>query len=444
MANALPPLNVETLAQLAHELRDKKQYAAALATIDRALGIHPDHNYLMLTKGKVLYAARRLDEAVQWFDAVLENDANSDPALHGKALALLDLGRCDEAVKLFEQALRLSPSNAGTRWDMTLTRLLNGQWKRGFEDYEVRLNFLQDRYPRFAMPFWRGEELDGRRIFVHCEQGAGDNFQFARYLPWLASTGAEVVVGMNTKLVPMFKNYPGITTLMGDKRVIPSCDFGVYMMSLPGLHKTTIDNVPADPGHFRRIAQSLKFDLPMKSRGTRKVGICWAGAKIHNHDHLRSARLEDFLPICASVENTVYSFQIGDRQSDVALSGASHLLCDLSEHLTDWSITAAAIMQMDVVVTVDTGFAHMAAALGIPTWIMIGESPDFRWLRTGLGHDTTTPWYPTAKLYRKRFGETWPDVIENVAYDLTLLPLPVRSAGRLITAAQPSFESVAS
>ena len=329
------------------------------------------------------------------------------------------LGLYDIAVQMFERALALR-SDLPPLIPMQFGMLLNllGEYERGFPLVEKR--WEQDlpgfNDVPFDFPRWQGEDLTGKRVLVAAEQGLGDAIQFIRYVPMLKAAGTDVVVF----------NKPGVFSLLGDylarhgiaQRDLPDCHTGfdcfLPMMSLPCYFKTRLDNIPAAQGYlWLSPAFREKWQAKLPASPKFKVGFVFGGSKAHERNHERSIPLDLFTPLFAqNAEFHCLQKEI-DEQDLQMLSQYDNVFVHHHE-LHDFRDTAGLVEQLDLVISVDTSVAHLAAALAKPTWVMISYVPDFRWL---LNREDS-PWYHSVRLFRQNSDEQWAPVLTRVAAQL--------------------------
>jgi hypothetical protein len=305
---------------------------------------------------------------------------------------------------------------AEAHWNLGIALLTAGDLPAGFARYEWR-----KRHPSYAKEFlslpepeWDGGPLAGKRLLVLTEQGLGDTIMFARYAALLAARGAEVVIACDRRLVQLLQTAPGVAQAVPKSRDLPEFDLWVDQMSLPLLCGTTLQTIPspdpylqADPG--RAAAWSAR--LP-RIGDARRIGVVWAGNPLHSNDANRSCPVDAFAPLAALAGVEAVSLQVGPRAPEAAALG----LQDLSPLLTDYAETAALLANLDLVVTVDTSVAHLAAAMGRPTWIMIPHCPEWRWLRDR----SDSPWYRCVRLFRQPRPGAWDGVVDAVLEALRL------------------------
>lgn len=310
------------------------------------------------------------------------------------ALLLRDRRRYPEARALFERLAGQHPDNAEYAWDMALTDLYLKDYVPGFAGYEARWGLARAQARNLPGERWRpGASLDGKTVLIAAEQGFGDALQFARFLPLVAEKGARVIVECPPQLAELFAALPGIAAVVERNAAPPPYDLWAPIMSLAWLLGITWDTLPAPAAYLnppRRVADGLA-----RAPGARiNVGLVWAG-KTTPRD--RSWPLDTLLPLMEDPRAAFWSLQMGERRADLARLGIGHLVRDLAPRLTNFADTAAAMAEMDLIITVDTSAAHLAGALGRPTWVLLRTVSDWRWLDEG----ETCAWYPTMRLFRQ-------------------------------------------
>ncbi|MBK7334339.1 MAG: tetratricopeptide repeat protein [Betaproteobacteria bacterium] len=324
------------------------------------------------------------------------------------------------ATALVSAALRRRPDAAG---DFMLAEALiaQGHYSAGWRRYEFRRfqpAMLEGRQ-HYGKPEWTGQDLAGRTILVEAEQGIGDVVWFARYLPLLGAMGARVVFLPRIDMMNVSRRLSGVDQVLVDGEPLPPFDFHVKLMSLAARFHTTLATVPggvpylvADTAHSERWAARLPAD------GRPRVGIVWAGKPAQPRDRFRSLILDQLLPVLRIPGVRFHSLQKGPAESQLADLPADVEFTALGAAFDDLEDLVAAIGEMDLVISVCTGPAHIAGAMGKPVWTLISEPPDLRWL-TGR---EDSPWYPTMRLFRQRVPGCWDDVVERVAGELARGP----------------------
>jgi hypothetical protein len=320
------------------------------------------------------------------------------------------MGDYPRAVDCFEKSLASKDGNVDVLWDRSLTRLVMGDFDRGWPEYEVRWRLKQNPPRRFPFPLWEGQENRTVSLLVHHEQGLGDTIQFCRYLPMVAPRVGRLVFECQAELARLMTCLPGVAEVIPSGRPTPACDYHVPLLNLPRFLRTNFDNIPAEIPYLQP-PPGIMTPTIHRPHGTKlAVGIVWAGKPSHNNDKNRSTTLERFLCLADLPGVALYSLQKGLRTADIQTLGAQALVTDIGSRLSDFAETALLLAQLDLIVAVDTAVVHLAGALGIPTFVVVPYTPDWRWLR---GRDDT-PWYPTLRLFRQPQPREWDSVFDRV------------------------------
>ena len=404
----LAPGHASAWINLGVALRASGHAEEAVACLRRGVQLKPDDAGVCSNLGNALRAVGRLREASTWHRRALALDPGRGQAHYNFALACRDLGELDEALAHLARAEAAGYRSPELHWDWALTLLLAGDLKRGFIAYEWRWK-LPDNPPRFVdAPRWQGEDLADRALLVHAEQGFGDTIQFVRYLPLLASRGGKLLFECQTPLLRLFRDSPALAgvELFPRDAPLPRFDFQAPLLSLPRLLGTTADSIPAAVPYLTPPRGKRR---PASNAGLR-VGIAWAGKPSHRNDRNRSVDLARFRPLLDLPGIRFVSLQQGAAAAAIAeLDWASRLEA-LDPPPVDFAETAAAMMQLDLVITVDTAVAHLAGALARPVWTLLPFAADWRWqtLRTD------SPWYQTMRLFRQARPGDWTEVFQRV------------------------------
>jgi len=411
------PTLVDALNNVAVLLKGERRIAAAIACLRRAAAYAPQSPVLHSNLGNLLWMALEFDAAMAAFRTALSLDAARPEIYHNLGLLYFSLGDFAAAVESYDRALAISPANRTIAWDRSLALLAAGDYERGFAAYDVRfdvddpsLGFDQKlRTVRSVkLPLWEGEDLTGKMLYVYSEQGIGDTLQFARLLPLVAARGARIVFDSPPELMRLFANFPGIAELRQIGAPMPPADFHIPMMSLASRLGITLANLPATVPYIAAPATGPVLPRPPGTRLT--VGLVWAGRPRHANDHNRSLGLDELLRLCDLPGVQFYSLQKGERAADIAALGARPLVRDMAPAISDFADTARLVMQLDLVVTVDTAVAHLAGALGRPAFVLLAFTPDWRW----MGKREDSPWYPSLRLFRQAAPREWKPVIARV------------------------------
>ncbi|MGJ4945271.1 tetratricopeptide repeat protein [Bradyrhizobium sp. HKCCYLS1011] len=414
-ALALQPDNVHALTNRGVVLHDLARYGEALADHDQAISIQPGDAAALNNRGVTLHKLRRLEEALASQDQAISARPDYPEALVNRGIILYDLKRFDEVRASYDRALALRPDYADAHFLKGLASLVSGDFAQGWAGYEWRHQAPVARLTPRALPqpSWRGEDIAGKTILLHGEQGFGDSIQFCRYVPLVEARGARVVLEVDTPLARLMQTLGGAHEVIAKGDPLPDVDIRCPLPSLPLAFETRVDTIPADGPYLSAPDHAVEAWAPLLGNARPlKIGLAWAGNPNHVRDRERSMDLRHLLPLF-EVNATFVSLQKLLRDGEAELL-VQHGVLDVSDQLHDFADTAALISQLDLVIAVDTGVAHLAGALGKPVWIMLTHAPDWRWL---LDRDDS-PWYPTARLFRQGEGRDWAGVIAQVRASL--------------------------
>jgi tetratricopeptide (TPR) repeat protein len=418
--NRLQPNHALTLALRARVFHDLRRFEEALADSRRAQVLDPTNAYNDNNLGEALRKLDRPQEALPWFDKALELLPDLVEALNNKAFSLTSLHRFDEAIAVLQRSVAVDPDRAATVWNLALIQLLTGSFVAGWAGREARWRNPElsavANYLKLSTPIWQGEEsIAGKTIVIGADEGLGDVVQFARYVPMLAARGAQVVLVVDKALCPLLAELPGVSICLPKQAdtVLPPFDFHCPVTSLPAAFGTELESIPSanylPPISGERVAA---WQDKLGPHDRLRVGLIWSGNPRHQNDRNRSIPLRLMTGIL-DVDATFVSLQKDPRPDDKAALADSQML-DQTVLLTDFAETAALLSCLDLVITVDTSVAHLAGALGRPSWILLPYVPDWRWL---LDRDDS-PWYPTVRLFRQTETREYGSVLTRVRTEL--------------------------
>jgi tetratricopeptide (TPR) repeat protein len=411
-AAALQPNLRGVHAQLGMALTKLERCDEAIASLELALRQDPHPNAELLnTVAAALEQRCDFVRAEEFARRASQLQPEYKEALNNLGNALMGQTRLGEAVQAYDQALALNSDDAAIRYDRSLALLAGGDFLRGWAEYEWRWKRpdAPAKQPTFKEPAWDGGDIRGRTILLYAEQGAGDAIHFIRYIPLLAERGARVLLVCPAALQALVRHVHGVGQLLGPGEPLPPFDTHATLMSLPLLFKTTLENVPAKVPYLP-IPSADTFPLSAGPAGLLKVGLIWSGGEDYRKNRIRSAPLDQFLPLLRLPGIRFLSLQCGPRAADLRKLPADVQVEDLGSRVRDFADTAAAMGQMDLVISVCTSTLHLAGALGLPVWGVLAFAPCWRWM---LGRPDS-PWYPTMTLFRQAKPGDWAGVMAQV------------------------------
>jgi tetratricopeptide (TPR) repeat protein len=406
------PDNVEALTDRGTVLHDLARYGEALASHDQAIAARPDDAAALDNRAVTLHKLRRLEEALASLDQAIAVRPDYAEAFSNRGVTLTDLRRFDEALASFDRAIAVRADYADAYFLRGLTRLVTGDFARGWDDYEWRHKAPVARLAtrEWTRPLWRGEQdVAGKTILLHSEQGFGDSIQFCRYVPLVAARGARVVLEVEQPLHGLMATLAGVAEVIAKGDPLPDHDLHCPLLSLPLAFATRLDTIPSDGPYLQAPDSTVAaWRQRLGDSNGRKIGLAWTGNANHVRDRERSMAFAHLAPLL-DVDACFVSLQKQYRPGEAELLARAGIR-DVSADLHDFADTAALISALDLVISVDTGVAHLAGALGQPAWIMVTHAPDWRWL---IDRDDS-PWYPAARLFRQGDSRNWPDVVAQV------------------------------
>ncbi len=385
----------------------KKEDAAAC--FRRTLELNPNHAEAHNNLGNILRGEDQLEEAVAMFQRALETSPGLIEAHINLGNTLKSQGNMGDAEASFKRALEIDPANAEAHWNYSHVLLLMGRYTEGWAEYEWRTKCEDLSYVSwdYDCPRWDGSNLDGKTILLSAEQGIGDTFMFFRYVSAVATLGGRVIIKCPESLKQLFEPALGVdrvvTTIDDDVRF----DLHAPLHSLPHIFKTDALTIPNAVPYLRLPSDG---SLDLEKNGDLKVGIVWAGNPDHKNDRNRSVDLGLFAPLLGIEGCVFHSLQVGPGEDDIERLGLGDRIADTGRKLSDFAVTAQAIEQLDLVISVDTAVVHLAGALAKPVWTLLPFVPDWRWL---LDRDDS-PWYPTMRLFRQKAPGDWQGVFREV------------------------------
>ena len=409
----LYPQNTIALIILGVILTQLGDHPAAFAVAGKSIALAPDAWEGYRTIANLLLDQIDVDRASIFFQRSLMIDPNLAEVHSHYGLALQEAGRIEEARIAFCHSLVLEPGNPRLIYNFGILELSRGNLKDGLRYYEWRLQSKSARTNDYAGPIWNGSDLRNKHILIAQEQGLGDTLQICRYLPMLQDLGAKVSFAIYPELLSLFSNFGANINLVTRDLPVTGYDCWLPMMSLPYMFKTRLDNIPAAVPYLHIAPKLIKEAAACLIPGhKKKIGLVWSGNPNHKNDRNRSISLDYLTPLLGFDQFDFYVLQIDIRQDDRATYDllTPGRLKPRPVDQTDFTATAALIMNMDLVISVDTAVAHLAGALGKPLWLLLPANPDWRWL---LDREDS-PWYPSARLFRQHLRGDWAGVIQRV------------------------------
>jgi tetratricopeptide (TPR) repeat protein len=395
----------------------------ALGSYARALAIRADMAEAHFGRALVYRDQTRFEEEVQCLDRAIEFNRNGAVrAMYHmyRAEALNQLGRFDEAFVEVERAVQAAPDDDQILFGVSLIELLHGRWLEGWRRYERRIPLkvgVPDGFSPPAWPPWRGERLQDELLVLRGEQGLGDHLMFSCFAADLAKRGNRIALWVKPALAPLLRTVPGVERVVSDVAALEDCSDVRWtsMMSVPGLLGITPDTVPRNgPFLAAEPERVAAWKERLGSHGF-KIGIAWQNAGASHLDKLRSIPLREFAPLCDIPGVRLISMQKGRGVEEIPAVAFGERIETLGHGFDEsggaFVDSAAVMMNLDLVVTPCNAIAHLAGALGRPTFVALMRVPEWRWLL----EREDSPWYPATRLFRQSTAGDWPEVFARIA-----------------------------
>jgi FkbM family methyltransferase len=444
-AIAIDPNYASAYDNLGTVLQEQGKLEEAIVHYQQAIAIDPNAANAYNNLGSALKEQGNLEAAVACCQQAIRLQPTHADAHNNYASSLVEQGNFREAITHCEQAIRCQPNHVNAHLNLGIILLMLGDFQRGFGEYHWRWQSKQCPDLRYPQALWDGSDLAGKVILLTAEQGFGDTIQFARYAPLVAQRGGCVVVACQKPLLRLLSSLPGIEQCVDRDKVNVQTHVHIPLLDLPLILETTLESIPAQVPYLNGKASNLVLPEPsfkaedtetpehrntqnskLKTQNSKlktqnsppplstpplKVGIVWASNPDNSTAKKRSCPLSYFLSLLEIPGVALYSLQKDLSESDAALLESRSTIQDLRPLINDFADTAAAIAQLDLVISVDTAVAHLAGALGKPVWTLLPYVADWRWLL----QREDSPWYPTMRLFRQAQPDDWAGVFARVA-----------------------------
>ena len=404
---------------------DQRQFADSVASYRRALSIERQFPIAWNNLGNSLRMLGETEEADRCLAISSEQKPDYLSPLKNRGTLWIWAGEVERGLHWYHEALKLAPQDPELHRNLGVIYLLQKRYSEGWPEYRWRWNFAEAGRPNYPFPVWQGEPVQGKTFLLYAEQGLGDAIQFIRVAATLRSAGARTIVVCAPHLVPLFSSAPGIDCLVPEGvPLMERIDFQASFLDVVdrwfGMTNELATGIGGgDPGRgYLSVSPSL-VDYWKNALGpTRtklRIGICWQGNPQHHADVYRSIPLAEFKEPIADPEVSWFSLQHGfgsEQLTQVPFANRiATLPSDIDKSGGAFLDTAAIMQNLDLVITTDTSTAHLAGALGVPVWVILGKVPDWRWLQQG----DTTPWYPSMRLFRQSHLGKWAPTMKLIA-----------------------------
>jgi len=401
----------------ANLLSELERYEESLSDYEKAITCEPLNDKAYVNMAIACTKLGLDDRAFALYAKALELNPTSENIWLNIALALQSNKEYGQAKVCLNNAININPDFAEAKWSLALLCLTLKEFEQGWKLYEYR--FDDTLRERLALPEIKKPKASvpnkNKTVFVTNEQGFGDAVMLCRFLPLLAQKYAKVLYQPPKELSRLIRHSSTISKEIEMVEQINEDDFDEFVPigSLPLLLNIKNEDVPLRSSYLE-APQSGKFDFISNDKQL-KVGLVWQGSvHIQRLDKKRSISLGEFKGLFEMQNISFYALQKGYGIEQVKEFGFEDKIKILSDDFQDFADTAEAIGKLDIVITVDTSVAHVSAALGKPTWILIDANNCFRW---GLSSENSY-WYDSVRLFRQERKNIWNNVIEKITQEL--------------------------
>ncbi len=421
------PSNPEAHVYLGIALFDLRRFDDSIRSYRTALDLKDSFPIAWNNLGNSLRMIGDVQESDACFAKALDQDPEYLSAFKNRGTLWIWSGEIERGLQWYEKGLQIVPDDPELHRNLGVIYLLLGDFERGWQEYRWRWKMGGLRRPACNAPVWKGEPVKGRRVLLYPEQGRGDEMHFIRMATLLCDQGASVTAMTDPEMFPLFRSVRGIDALLPTGSMAPPVDYQAsFIDAVDGWYQAN-RQLPVDRGIFvdhgghagylnvsdaivRYWADWMQAN-GLERQSKKRVGIAWQGNPRHHADIYRSVPLEVFRPIAEDSSLTLLSLQFGfgrEQLREVDFGDSIHQLpADTDATGGAFTDTAAVLKNLDHVVTTDTSLAHLAGALGVPSTVLLGRVPDWRWLCEG----STTPWYPDMRLARQSEMGDWSDAV---------------------------------
>jgi tetratricopeptide (TPR) repeat protein len=418
-ALAFDPAHAKARSNLGDAFRMLGQVEEAAAAYRQAIASDPKpiEPYSGLTV--MLHLLNRDTEALGWAERAVRDAGDTAAAHRTTGNVLTRHNRHRDAISHYQAAQALCPDDPVARYHEGLAWLALGEYRDGWRLHDARRQITREESGRrdIALPLWRGDsDIAGQNILLHSEQGLGDAIEFVRYAGVVAARGALVWLEADPALCALFASIPGLAGVVAPGDARPECTVHCPLMSLPLAFGTELGSIPSRVPYLHANARRVAAWRAVLGGDARpRVGLAWSGNPQHPYDRLRSIGLDRLEPLLARRDCVFHVVQPGVSEADRSRLSALNVR-DHSVALTDFAETAALMDCLDLVITVDSAQAHLAGALGRPTWLLLAWHADWRW----MCDRQDSPWYPTMRLFRQPAAGDWESVMAAVGTALDI------------------------
>ena len=373
----------------------------------------------LIEQGNEFRSQRQPLRALECYAQAFVQDPDSVAAWNNYGNVMRECGQPARAIPFLQHACVMAPEHVPSQFNLAVAYLMTGNYRQGWSQYEWRWRYehLDGTLPNYSQPRWTGQDIKGKTVLIQGEQGHGDNIQFVRFLYNLHVMGAKLKLKVTDGLIPLLSAGSIIERVMSYTDEDTDFDYWVPIMSIPGILGVTLENLPKPRNYLNADAGLQKQWLDILGPKRRmRVGFSWSGRRdawLNQHKGMPFAEMLDL--IRANPQYEWINLQI-DATAEESAALAEAGVTMYPGAIRSFAETAALIMAMDVVLSVDTAIAHLSGSLGRPTWVMLNWfGSDWRWLTVR----EDSPWYSTARIFRQPAMDDWKSVTKQVSQYLS-------------------------
>ena len=411
--------NYEALIARGITFGQANQFEMAIDDFSSAICINSNRAEAFYNRGVAFEKLYEFEAAIKDYSNAIKLNPNDHKAYNNRGVARREKKSFKAAIKDFESSIAINPDFAEGYYNKSLTLLSVGKLKEGFKLYEHRWKtpHFQTQLRHFPQPLWMGnEDLTGKTILVHSEQGLGDSIQFSRYIKLFETKKCRVLLEIEKPLISLMECLLPREHIFEKGSTLPTFDFHCPMMSLPHAFGTSLNKIPSSTPYFSAQGRRVeRWRRRLKVSKKPSIGIAWRGNPNHVNDQRRSANLDELIGFLSEDYDWV-SLEKFPTINELSLIEKANHVSQFAAKMGDFAETAALCSALNAVVAVDTSTAHLAASMGVNTHLLIRDCADWRWFQNRSG----TPWYSSMKLHRKPDSVHWGRMVEIAVKDITL------------------------
>ena len=413
------PDNFEVLIARGITLGQSSQFRMAINDFSMAIKINGNSAEAFYNRGVAYEKLYEFEAAVEDYSMAIKLNPYDYKAYNNRGVAWREIKCFDAALKDFEKSVEINADFAEGFYNKSLTLLSVCALDEGFKLFEYRWKtaHFQSQLRHFLQPLWLGDEdLTGKTILVHSEQGLGDSIQFCRYIKFFEKMECRVLLEIEKPLMSLMRSLLPRECIFEKGSALPKFDVHCPMMSLPHAFGTSPNNIPFSNSYFSAQGKQVE-QWRQHLKGSKKplIGLAWRGNPNHVNDQRRSAKLSELIGFLSTDCEWVSLEKFPTSEERILIENSSHVK-QFTTKMGDFAETAALCFVLDAVIAVDTSTAHLAASIGINTHLLLRDCADWRWFQ----NRSDTPWYSSMTLHRKPDDIHWGRMVEIAVKDITL------------------------